>query len=336
MTIARRAFGVLLGLVVAQTALAAAPGQGVEAWLERMGHALQTLNYQGTFVYFHDDTLETMRVIHKADKNGGVERLVSLNGSAREIIRDHDAVKCILPDSRSVLVEKRPLPAARFPSSIPNAADTKKLEGHYKFVDLGHGRIAGYECQVIGVRPRDGFRYGYRLWLDEKTAMLLRSDLVSERGRTVEQVMFTSLTMPKTIPDSELKPAVSGEGFVWHVQGEKEKPGPAETNVKWEVDKLPPGYHLTLDQVQHLAGAEHPVHHLIYSDGLASVSVFAEPLAPGKPVLRGVARMGAVNAFGRIVGKHHVTVVGEVPAATVRMIGESVRLRDAGGNSDDH
>lgn len=336
MTFARRAFGVLLGMVVAQTALAAAPGKGVEVWLERMDHALQTLNYQGTFVYFHDDTLETMRVIHKADKDGGIERLVSLNGSAREIIRDHDAVKCILPDSRSVLVEKRSLPAARFPSSIPNAVNTGQLKGHYTFVNLGHGRIAGYDCQVIGVRPRDGFRYGYRLWLDEKTAMLLRSDLVSERGRTVEQVMFTSLTMPRTIPDSELKPAVSGDGFVWHVQGEKEKPGIAETNERWEVSKLPPGYHLSLDQVQHLAGVERPVRHLIYSDGLASVSVFAEQLTPGKPVLRGVARMGAVNAFGRMLGKHHITVVGEVPAATVRMIGESVHLRAADGASHDH
>jgi sigma-E factor negative regulatory protein RseB len=260
---------------------------------------------------------------------------MSLNGSAREIIRDHDNVKCILPDSRSVLVDKRPLPAARFPSSIPNAANTEKLEGHYRFVDLGRGRIAGYECHVIGVRPRDGFRYGYRLWLDEKTAMLLRSDLVSERGQTVEQVMFTSLTMPKEIPAADLKPSVSGQGFVWHVQGEKAKPSAGENKLRWEVSRLPPGYHLSLEQVQHLAGAAHPVTHLIYTDGLASVSVFAEPLTPGKPVLRGSARMGAVNAFGRVLGKHHVTVVGEVPAATVRMIGESVHLR-ATGADDDH
>jgi sigma-E factor negative regulatory protein RseB len=224
-----------------------------------------------------------------------------------------------------VLVERR-YAAAHFPAALPFSVPAAQLAAYYNFKDLGEGRIAGYPSKIIGVMPRDRYRYGYRLWLDEHTGMLLRSDLVDNHGRTVERVMFTSLQYPKSIPDAELQATEIKPGFIWNIQGDSEKLSPAEARVDWQATRLPPGFALSLKDVQRVAGVSQPVRHLVYSDGLASVSVFAEANGPGRNALIGPSQMGAVNAFGRQVGDHHLTIVGEVPAATVELIAESMRL----------
>lgn len=298
---------------------------GPETWLQRMNVALRERNYIGTFVYIHGDHLETMRITHRADSQGGIERLVSLTGPPREVIRDHKSVQCVLPDSHMVLVERR-YATAHFPAALPSSMPAARLAAYYDFKDLGEDRIAGYQSKIIGVMPRDRYRYGYRLWLDVHTGMLLRSDLLDSHGHTVERVMFTSLQYPQNIPDTALKAAEIRPGFIWNIQGDSEKLSAAEEHVSWQATRLPPGFVLSLKDVQRVAGVSQPVRHLVYSDGLASVSVFAETNASGRNALIGPSQMGAVNAFGRQVGDHHVTVVGEVPAATVELIAEAMRL----------
>ncbi|MBU6470694.1 MAG: MucB/RseB C-terminal domain-containing protein [Gammaproteobacteria bacterium] len=301
------------------------PGSSPQVWLQRMNLALRDRNYTGTFVYVHADHLESMRIFHRADAQGGIERLVSLTGPPSEVIRDHHSVKCILPESRMVLVERR-YAAERFPAALPASISAARLAANYDFKDLGDGRIAGYRSKIIGILPRDQYRYGYRLWLDAHTGMLLRSDLLNADGHTVERVMFTMLQYHKSIPDKELQATEIGRGFVWNIQGDSEKLSPAETRVSWRATKLPPGFVLSLTDVQRVAGVEQPVRHLVFSDGLASVSVFAEAAGASHNALIGPSQMGAVNAFGRQVGDHHLTVVGAVPAATVRLIANSMRL----------
>ena len=295
-----------------------------EAWLQRMNAALRDRNYTGIFVYIRGEHLESMRVTHRADAMGGIERLVSLTGPPREVIRGHHNVKCVLPDSRLVLVERR-YAAQNFPAALPSSIPAKRLAAYYDFKDLGEGRIAGYHSKIIGILPRDPYRYGYRLWLDARTGMLLRSDLLDSDGHTVERVMFTSLHYPKSIPNSALQPTEIRSGFVWNIQGDSEKLSAAERRVQWQVTRLPPGFVLSLTDVQRVAGVRQPVRHMVFSDGLASVSVFAEAASHSRNALIGPSRMGAVNAFGRQVGDYHLTVVGEVPAATVQMIAESMR-----------
>ncbi len=318
----------LLPLFAALSVPAAFAGthHGAEAWLDRMNVALRTLNYEGTFVYIHGDHLETMQIIHRADAKGGIERLVSLTGPKREVVRDHKDVKCILPESHSVLVERR-YAAAHFPAAVPAAVHAAKLAAYYSFKDLGRGRIAGYKCRVISIAPRDAYRYGYKLWLDARTAMLLRSDLVTRAGRIVERVMFTSLRYPRSIPEAALKPTEIGPGYTWNIQGDSEKPAPGEEPRSWKAAHLPPGFVLSLDDVQRVAGVAQPVQHLVYSDGLATVSVFAEAAPVDRQSLIGPAHMGAVNAFGRQVGSYHITVVGEVPPTTVERIARFMQLQ---------
>ncbi|MDE2196609.1 MAG: MucB/RseB C-terminal domain-containing protein [Gammaproteobacteria bacterium] len=305
-------------------AFASAPTNTPEIWLQRMNLALRNLNYEGTFVYIRADHLETMHIAHRADDKGGIERLISLTGPKREVIRDHQEVKCILPESHSVLVERR-YTTTYFPAVMPAAMHAGALAAHYTFKDLGEGRIAGYKCHIISIEPRDGYRYGYRLWLDARTAMLLRSDLLAEDGQTVERVMFTSLAYPKHIPSAALKATEIEPGYTWNSQGDPEKPRSNDKSVSWKATRLPPGFALARSDVQRVAGVAHPVRHLVYSDGLTSVSVFAQATASAHKFLIGPSHMGAVNAFGRWVGDRHITVIGEVPLATVELIAESMQ-----------
>lgn len=302
-----------------------------EAWLARVDGALRTLNYEGTFVYIHGDSVSTMRITHRGDAAGGVERLVSLSGPPHEVIRDHKTVESVFPDSRQVLMEQRGNDP-HFPATLTGGIDAARLAGDYALADLGQGRVAGLPCRVIRVAPRDQYRYGYKLWLDEHTGMLLRSDLFSKNGEVVARVMFTSLSYPQRIPDAALKATEIRPGFTWSRQGGREQPAPDEAGVRWQAARLPPGFVLASRDIQRMAGTRQPVRHLMFSDGLATVSVFAEAAGQNDHALIGPSAMGPVNAFGRQIGDHHVTVVGEVPAATVKLIAESMRVTGPAGN----
>ena len=297
-------------------------GENPDAWLKQMETALETVNYRGTFVYIHDDQAETMMVYHRVGPDGTRERLVSLNGSAREVLRNDDEVKCILPDDKAVFVEKRH-DRGTVARGIPlNAARNTE---HYEFQLLGTGRIAGRSSRLVAINPRDGLRYGYRLWLDEETGLPLRSELVNEEGQPVEKMMFTEIEVGAEIADELLQPSVSGEGFKWHVRS-AEKEASLEKGSPVHFDSLPAGYKVVSAEAR--GENAKPSYHLVLSDGLASVSVFAEPLEDDKHSLAGLSRLGAVNAFGVRLPKHHVTIVGEVPEETVTAIAEAVGFSD--------
>jgi len=295
-------------------------------WLSRMNTALRILNYEGNFVYIHDNNLGSMRVIHRADGEGGMEHLISLTGPQREVIRDHKEVMSIFPGSHSVLIERR-YAATHFPAPIPQAIHENKLIAYYKFKYLGDDRVAGHACKIIDIEPRDNYRYGYRLWLDVNNAMLLRSDLLKQNGEIVERVMFTSISYPREIPDKAFKATEIKPGYIWNIQGGNEQLTAATANLNWKVAQLPSGFALSMDNVQRLVGTSSPVRHMVFTDGLASVSVFVETAMPGRKELIGPSRMEAVSAFGRQVGNHNITVVGEVPPVTVENIAQAMSLQ---------
>ncbi|MGH8115554.1 MAG: sigma-E factor regulatory protein RseB domain-containing protein, partial [Rhodanobacteraceae bacterium] len=210
----------------------AVKGLTPEAWLARADGAMRTLNYAGTFVYIYGDTVSTMQITHRGDAAGGVERLISLSGPRHEVIRDHKNVESVFPDSRRVLMQQRG-DDAHFPATLAGHINATRLAGNYVLKELGKGRVAGLQCEVISLSPRDQYRYGYTLWLDERTGMLLRSDLLDETGKVVARVMFTALRYPAHIPDSALKATEIGAGFAWIRQGDREKLAPDETGVRW-------------------------------------------------------------------------------------------------------
>lgn len=313
-------FALLIILTVSVGSVFAA--KSAKDWLMRMSEAIRQNNYDGTFVYRHGDQLEAMRIVHRVNKGVSQERLVSLNGTAREIIRNNRDVICYLPDKRSVIAEHRKTNDKNFPALIPSQLD--KLDVIYSFILGARERIAGRNTTSIIIKPRDRYRYGYQLWADNKTGLLLKSNLINNRGKIIEQFMFTNIDIGKPVRDADLRPSFSGKKWVWHRDtGNKEddaKPG------NWKAQRLPEGFMLTsrITRTMPVRNDNKVTEHLVYSDGLAAVSVFIKKQGASDSSMIGISGMGAINAYGAIVDDHQVTAVGEVPAATVSLIGQSV------------
>lgn len=311
----------LLALAAAPVAYSAEP----QALLARMQRAAQTLNYDGTFVYQNGDRLESLRIVHRVGRQGVEERLVSLNGVPREIVRSNRDVRCYLPDGHAALIEHRRAGKHGFPALLVSGSPSA-LEHAYVVKAGRDGRVAGRQVRLVTIAPRDGYRYGYHLWADDASGLLLKAGLLDEHGTVVEQYMFTEVSIGRPIPNSALAPQYATREAT---RLPADEPTLADTPGQWEPGRLPGGFVLTARVVRRLPGADLPVEHLVYSDGLAVVSVFIEPVtdSSGPAAIDGLSRMGAVHAFGKVIDGHRVTVIGETPAATVAMIGESMARR---------
>ena len=300
-----------------------------QSWLERMHRAAKTQNYDGTFVYSRDNSMNAMRIIHAVDKGGVRERLVSLDGNGREVIRSSDSVICILPDRETVVVEKGQ-PKENFPPRFPMRVG--RLAAYYEFDvnEQNNERVAGQTTAQITITPKDGFRYGYRLWVDRQTGLLLKSRLLDDHSKPVEQFMFTRIEYLNEVPEKLLQPGVDGKAFTWYEADDREQAVGDRREQGWELTKTPPGFELDFHREHSFARSKQLTKHLVLTDGLASVSVFIEPHYETEEVeenLMGGSRMGAINAYGRVLNGYHVTAVGEVPQAAVRMISESVNYK---------
>lgn len=298
-------------------------------YLNRMGNALHSLNYQGTLVYLHGDQIETMQLIHKSDDTGEHERLIHLSGAAREVIRDGDMVICYLSDIRSVVVGSR-----RFNSNFLTRLQTdfKRFVDNYNFTVDGEDRIAGRSAHIIQVIPRDEFRYGYKIWIDQETYLMLKSDLVDKQMQVLEQVMFTNVDVVDDIPAELLKPAINSDTFTWH-RGKDKGQGVSTIDKGWKIGNMPTGFILTGHFKQQMPGSESAAEHMVISDGLASISVYIESFAAESQGFVGTSNLGAINLHGSVVDDYKITVVGEVPETTVRMIAASISHQS--GASDD-
>ncbi len=307
-------------------ATAGAAAEDARDLLRQMSEASMGLNYRGTFVYLHNGQLEAMQVVHRAAKGGEQERLIALTGEAREVLRDQDKVTCILPNSKAVIVDKS-IPRQPFPAALPRDLDA--LTDSYEFQVLGEDRVSGRAARIVAIRPLDAFRYGYRLWLERDSRLLLKSDLIDSDGRAIEQMMFTDVEILDAVSDSALTPSLRGDGYTWHEQPELAAAGDAAAMGEsvWSVTGLPAGFMRTHHNRQVMSSTAVPVEHMVFSDGLATVSVYIEPRHADAHGLSGHSNMGAVNALGVQVSDYQITVVGEVPRLTVERIGQSVQRR---------
>lgn len=288
------------------------------AWLMTINEAARTSNYHGVVIYKDGEKLETMRITHRFNNGEERERMLSMTGEPREIVRDNNRVSVILPAARTVTVESE-APNGLFP--IMSQDTVMALTNHYNFRSLGVARVAGRTCRGMHITPVDAYRYGYEICADEERRVPLRVSLIDNRGRILEQMMFTEVTFPATIPDSAFKPQFDTRGFTQVAEQARPSTQPA---TAWVMQKLPPGFRLKMRDVRQLPGAPGMVEHLLLSDGLSMVSVYSVVSQAPAPELQGHSSAGGVNAYGRVVGPFHVTVVGEVPEATVEMIGEGL------------
>lgn len=308
-------------LLVPFSVIADHPKENIEKWLAKMHHAAHMINYDGTFVYGQNNEMTSMQIIHSVDKNGEFERLISLDGSGREVIRSGDTVTCVLPDKNSVVVDKSK-PDAEFPPTFP-----LKIEELSKFYDFhlnGNSMVAGRTAKKIMIKPKDKYRYAHTLWVDEETGLLLKDHLIGEKGKIVEQFMFTQINYPTVIEKGRLISDSKNKKFTWYEAKDLQSKTENKRSMSWKVMNVPAGFVPGVKRHHNMTMSAMPVEHFMYSDGLSSVSIFVEKQMNNSKNLMGGSTMGAVNAYGRAIGKYHVTVVGEVPHATVKMIGDSV------------
>ena len=309
--------------------VAAPPGDAL-SWLNRLSGAARKLTYTGTFVYQNGSISETSRITHLVDGTNELERLEVLDGSPREVIRSNDEVKCFLPESHLLIVERRSqqrsFPAALLPSGLAELAD------YYVIRKGASGRIAGFDGQSIVLEPRDEFRYGHNFWVHSDSGLLLKATMIDERGKTLESFAFTQLQIGGPIDRQSLRsrfdPAQAATpAATWTIDRIQPQDARAEES-QWLFRNPLPGF-------RRIAGMKRPARpgapestHLVFSDGLASISVFIEPLGerPQQPDM-GMSTMGAVNIYSRTVSDHLVVVMGEVPAGSLKRVADGIELR---------
>ena len=290
------------------------------ALLKRMNHAASNLDFDGVFLHVNGNRIETLRVIRKIQDGKVMERLYSLNGNPREVIRDAEKVWCFMPEKKMGHVGMRADKQTGFPGFM--ASNLDDLEKNYILSSGVFERVADRNAVRIQILPRDAYRYGYEMWADRETGLLLKSVLIDQQKNTIEQYMFAFVNIGVKIPDSDLQPMTSKAELEWH----NDKKPPEMMPVKdssWHFISLPDGYHLVNILQRAMPMGEQQLEHMILSDGLAGVSVFIEK-AKSFPTETSMEKMGAVNAYVRTVDGNYVTVVGEVPAMAVKAIGEAL------------
>jgi len=321
-TISRHVVGfAIMAMAYVPASIAGTDDVSPESLIRDMSKALKTLNYEGSFVHIQNDNIESMSIVHSNNDGGELEYMLSLNGEAREVFRNHALVTCIWPSSKSVIVSD-----SKSRQILPNVDESLTNTEAYQLTMGKPDRVAGLDAHVVEIKPKDHFRYGYRFWVDKETKMLLRSMLVDSKDNPVEQVMFTDISYPESIPADRFETPADAVESIKTQSPAKPLVSDVQNRVNFEV--LPVGYAEITETYKPAPLNDRPMSHVMLSDGMASVSVYVEYIdkSTQEGVALGVSSMGAMNAFTRSMDKALITVVGEVPSATVESIAHAVRL----------
>ena len=299
--------------------------------IDAMSRAVRDLNYKGTFVHAQGTSLTSMQILHSNSDGDEQERLISLDGEAREVIRDNSLVTCIWPGTESVVVTK-----SKPRDLLPKIDETLTDEMRYSFSYGAPDRVASRDTYVINVTPTDGMRYGYRFWIDIENKMLLRSMLLDGSVNPVEQVIFTQIEYLDSV-DSSLFDIMGSDrhaaSMSWLEPEAADATDRAASQQSEQADRvsfsaLPSGYKKISETYSPTPINKGPVSHVMLSDGMASVSVYVEYVGreDQQNVSLGWSRMGAMNAYTVGNDEALITVVGEVPKETVEAIAAAVDL----------
>jgi sigma-E factor negative regulatory protein RseB len=292
-------------------------------WLQSIYNATRKLSYSGTFVYRNGQYFETSRIAHSSVGGRVQERIEVLDGSPREIIRVNDEVRCFIPGTMTIKVEKLIADRPLLPV-VP--MHLRQVANHYHVRKGELERIAGFDCQAISLEPKDAKRYGYKLWADLTTRMVLKAQTLDAHGAVVEGFTFTQVSIGGAIPREQLRSRFTGKAKDWRV----EESGAIRADLAaagWVVGGRPAGFE-TLAELKRRFGSAGEVGQIVLSDGIAAVSVFIEHAsARTSNVHIGASRQGAINVFTRRVGDHLVTVVGDAPAESVQTIADGIEYR---------
>ena len=310
----------LCGLLLALAANAHAD-QTPEDWLEIAAFAGHQTDYSGVFVYQYDNHVETSNIVHVTEANGEYEKLESLDGPPREIIR-HGGHLWSYVNHKMVQVGSQH-DRSGFPSLLPEQLSA--LSSNYLARLMDTERVAGYNAQVILFQPKDNLRYAHKIWVHTDSGLLLKAAVLGYKNKVVEQYAFTQLQIGGKIDRTWVKDcdAVGAHGNV--TLKETTDDGITPTNSGWVADTLPSGFKKTMEIQRRMHGKHAPVTQIVYSDGLSAISVFIEPNDEDEDDVDGLSSRGAVNLYHKVMDRNLITVVGEVPPRTVMQVLDSVR-----------
>ncbi|MDO8890407.1 MAG: MucB/RseB C-terminal domain-containing protein [Sulfurimicrobium sp.] len=300
----------LPGVVLAESS----GGDGV-AWLQKIASAAHRLNYSGTFVYQRGTHMETTSIVHMTDESGEHEKLEVLDGPPREFIRNNDEVICFTPESKGVLVEKRRSQKS-FPALLPR--QLSGISENYAVKLGGVERVAGLDCQNVILEPRDVYRYGHRFCAESSSGLLLKASTLNEKNEVLNQFAFTHARIGGNIDREQLKPKYARHHHI------PPQATPAMVDSGWQVKSPPAGFKKIMEQKRTFPGKKVSANHLVFSDELVAVSVFIEPLAGMEKSVSGLSSQGSIKVYAKPIADYQVTVLGEVPAATLMQIANSV------------
>ncbi len=314
----RAGIGLCLGVAtLLVTAVVTAEDPAPRQHIERMVVAAGAVSFHGMVVYGYGGHAEPMEIV-RLQESEPTERVFTLRGPPREVFRKEGRVRWVLPDQGIVVTEQARDARRRFTDI--SSAQLDALDEYYELELAGEDRVADRSAVVLDLRPRDSYRYGYRLWLDQETGLLLASECRARDGQVIEHFMFVELDTDPS--PSSLEPRLSDSGL--KVVEVPEGPASDEEH-RWHATRVPPGFTLLSHGKRWRRGQEEPVEHLLYGDGFGAVSVY---IAQGEDMdFHGHSGKGATRMAGANVNGHHVTVVGEVPSATIEMVLSSVERR---------
>ena len=303
----------------------------VRTWLLRIHEAANHHNFQGTFVVGGGGSVSSARIAHYCVGTNQFERSESLDGQARLVYRHNDVVTTLWPATKVAVVEQRNL-LAQFPALLQAGDD--RIADFYEVHPQGVERVAGHEANVLAVTPRDDYRYGYRLWADQATGLLLRADVIGAHNEVLETSAFSDVNVDvKAQPESVLRPMKRLDGY--HVFRPVLTPTDLQTEG-WALRQPAPGFRevscvkRSLDDAETVAkdSAQLRAVQTIYSDGLTYVSVFIEPFDPKRHTRPMLASVGPTQTLMQRQGDWWVTVLGDVPPATLRVFAKGLeRIR---------
>lgn len=307
------------GLITYSTAFASP--LSLAELLQQTQQAARQLDYSGFLSYSNSAGVESMHLVHIVDGKGERERLEVLDGMAREFIRLNDVTQCLIPDQKLVIQEKSR--NDRFPALLNG--EVTQIEQFYTFNKEGLKRVAGRECQQYFLRPVDTWRYGYDICVDTEYHLLLKLQTLSANtdAKIINQVAFANVAIGKDVAAESLNSALEHED--WKViQANMEQTDLAAQG--WRIP-YPPGF-LPVTEVNRFIRSERQVAQLVLSDGLASISVFIEPVDTLSQRLKADSgsKKGSTHLYRKRIGDYWLTATGETPLETLHHLGNNTEF----------
>ncbi len=300
----------------------AAPGSDPIAWLQRAAEAARSSSYAGTFAHSNGDRTSTVRITHVNVNGEEHERIEPLDGPPLEIVRKNDEMFCYFPDAKTVRLDRRVTPRF-FPAIL---SPTPSAVAASYDVKLGQTeRVLGYDCQWIRLDPKDGLRYAQRLCSEVNSGLVIRAKTFNDKNQMIELYTFTDLKVGREVARSDVRSIFEARVKRWITDAQPREEAKS-VDTGWAVTNPPAGFNKVTELRRTLPGRSAPVSQIIYSDGLASLSVFVEPNAPPRTG-DASSEDGTTTFFVHPMGEHLVSVLGEVPLATAQQVGRSVARR---------